>query len=378
MKRSLYGAAFLVGLIAVGWVGFGYVGSNPLALTMTALIGATYLMGALELRRFQQATATLRLALAAIPASLSNLGDWLGAVHPSLRNAVRQRTEGERVGLPGPAMTPYLVGLLVLLGMLGTFLGMVVTLNGAALALESTSDLAAIRAALTAPVKGLGLAFGTSVAGVAASAMLGLLSALCRRERLQTAQQLDTAIATGLRAFSLAHQREETLKALQLQARAMPEVAASLQSMMAQMARHGEALNERLITGQDGFHRQAQTVYAELAASVDQSLKHSLTESARIAGSTIQPVVEAAMTGIAREATALHERMAGTAERHSAALLLTVGQAHTALKSELASNEQQRLATLIQSLEATAASQQRDWQQAGAQQLGQQEDIGRA
>ena len=378
MKRSFYGAAFCVGLIAVGWVGLGYIGSNPLALTMTALIGATYLVGALELHRFQQATATLSLALAGIPATsanLSNLGDWLVGVHPSLRNAVRQRIEGERVGLPGPALTPYLVGLLVLLGMLGTFLGMVVTLNGAAMALEGTSDLAAIRAALTAPVKGLGLAFGTSVAGVAASAMLGLLSALCRRERLQAAQQLDTAIATGLRAFSLAHQREETLKALQQQARAMPEVADRLQAMMAQMARQGEALNERLLAGQDRFHHQAQTVYAALAASVDESLKLSLNESARIAGATIQPVVEATMTGIAREATALHERLAATASQHSAALLRTVGEAHSAFKAELASNEQQRLAVLVQSMEAIAASQEREWQQAGAQQLSQQEQI---
>ncbi|MBC7481512.1 MAG: hypothetical protein H7337_06340 [Rhizobacter sp.] len=375
MKRSFYGAAFFVGLIAVCWIGFGYIGSNPLALTMTALIGATYLVGALELGRFQQATSSLSLALAALPAQLSNLGDWLVAVHPSLRNTVRQRIEGERVGLPGPALTPYLVGLLVLLGMLGTFLGMVVTLNGAAMALEGTSDLAAIRAALTAPVKGLGLAFGTSVAGVAASAMLGLLSALCRRERLQTAQGLDAAIATCLRAFSLAHQREETLKALQLQARAMPEVADKLQAMMAQMALQGEALNERLLAGQDRFHHHAQTVYAALAASVDQSLKHSLTESARIAGATIQPVAEATMNGIAREVTLLHEEIAAAVSQHSASLLLTVGQAHAALQSDLASNEQQRLAALVQSLEAFAASQQREWQQAGAQQLSQQEQI---
>ena len=36
---------------------------------------------------------------------------------------------GFPAGLPGPALTPYLVGLLVMLGMLGTFLGMVVTLT---------------------------------------------------------------------------------------------------------------------------------------------------------------------------------------------------------------------------------------------------------
>ncbi|MCK6410727.1 MAG: helix-hairpin-helix domain-containing protein, partial [Thauera sp.] len=76
-----------------------------------------------------------------------------GQVHPSLHNPVRLRIEGERSGLPGPAVTPYLVGLLVLLGMLGTFLGMVVTLNGAVLALESTTDLHTIRAALAAANK---------------------------------------------------------------------------------------------------------------------------------------------------------------------------------------------------------------------------------
>ena len=167
MNRHLGAAAFLVGLATIAWIAWGYVGSNPLALTMTLLIGAFYVMGATELRRFRQATVTLQQALAALPETVPNLRDWLATLHPSLRNPVRLRVEGERIALPGPAMTPYLVGLLVLLGMLGTFVGMVVTLNGAVMALETTTDLPTIRAALAAPVKGLGLAFGTSVAGVA-------------------------------------------------------------------------------------------------------------------------------------------------------------------------------------------------------------------
>jgi hypothetical protein len=136
---------------------------------------------------------------------------------------VRLRIEGERIGLPGPALTPYLVGLLVMLGMLGTFLGMVVTLNGAVFALEGTTDLQAIRSALAAPIKGLGLAFGTSVAGVAASAMLGLISALSRRERMLTAQLLDTRIATVLRGFSLAHQRQEDLPGAAVASPGLPD-----------------------------------------------------------------------------------------------------------------------------------------------------------
>ena len=180
----------------MGWVGAGYIGATPWGLAITGLIGAFYLTGGLELQRFQRATSTLTQALADLPGPPASLRDWLNRVHPSLQNAVRLRIEGERVGMPGPALTPYLAGFLVLLGMLGTFLGMVVTLTGTGAALETASDLQAIRASLAAPVKGLGLAFGTSLAGVAASAMLGLVSALCRRDRLQAAQALDTKIAT--------------------------------------------------------------------------------------------------------------------------------------------------------------------------------------
>jgi hypothetical protein len=386
MTRYFHHAVFFVGLAAVCWVGVGYIGSNPLALAITLLIGAFYLMGALELHRFRQATATLAQSLADMPEPPGSLGHWLDQLHPSLRNAVRLRIEGERVGLPGPALTPYLAGLLVLLGMLGTFLGMVVTLNGTGIALESAADLQAIRASLAAPVKGLGLAFGTSVAGVAASAMLGLVSALCRRDRLQAAQLLDTKIASTLRVFSLAHQREESFKLLQRQGDAMPELVDRLQAMMAAMERQSQALNERLLASQDGFHSKAEAAYAGLASSVDRSLKQSLTESARVAGAAIQPVVEATMAGIAREAAAMHETIEQGVQRqleglttrfeqHSASLLGTVGQAQAELQAKMASQDQQRLAAWTDALEAMAASLQQEWQQAGARSESQQQEI---
>ncbi|MDD2925959.1 DUF802 domain-containing protein, partial [Rhodoferax sp.] len=314
MKQHFFTGAFGLGALVILWVGAGFVGSNLLALMMTVIIGAVYVAGTLELRQFRQASATLAAALAVIPDKLESLDEWLGGVHPSLQNAVRLRIEGERMGLPGPALTPYLVGLLVMLGMLGTFLGMVVTLNGAAFSLEGSADLQAIRAALAAPIKGLGLAFGTSVAGVASSAMLGLMSAVSRRERMQAAHWLDTKIATALRGFSLAHQRQETYKALQFQAQAMPEVVDQLQAMMAQMERLSLQLNERLISNQDHFHREVKGIYRDLAASVDQSLKDSLRQSAHVAGESIKPVIEVAMTRMAQEANRLHERVVQTAQ----------------------------------------------------------------
>ena len=152
MNRFLHYAIFVAGLATVVWVGTGYVGTNALALAITALIGVAYLVGALELKRFHDATASLAHAVADMPTPPPSLGAWLEPLHPSLRNSVRLRIEGERIGLPGPALTPYLAGLLVLLGMLGTFLGMVVTLNGTGAALDSATDLDAIRASLSAPL----------------------------------------------------------------------------------------------------------------------------------------------------------------------------------------------------------------------------------
>ena len=296
-------------------------------------------------------------------------------MHPALQNPVRLRVEGERVGLPGPALTPYLVGLLVLLGMLGTFLGMVVTLNGAVMALESTTDLATIRAALAAPVKGLGLAFGTSVAGVAASAMLGLMSALCRRARLQAAHLLDTAITGPLRVFSLTHQRQETLKALQLQARFLPEVTLGMQNLMAQIERQNGALHTQLLANQDGLHRNTQTVYSELAASVDASLKKTLADSVQMAGAAMQPVVAATMAGVAQESSLLRDSLARTVQTQLDGVAAQLAMAASALQTDLAARDEQRLAAFSLSLDAIAASLRQEWQLAGRQTLDSQTQI---
>jgi hypothetical protein len=377
--------------MAVVWVGIGFIGSNNyLALTMTTAIAAVYVFGSLELRQYRHATSTLATALAAIPQQLVDLAqgldEWLGSVHASLQNPVRLRIEGERVGLPGPALTPYLVGLLVMLGMLGTFLGMVVTLNGAVFALQGTADLEAMRAALAAPIKGLGLAFGTSVAGVAASAMLGLMSAFSRRERIQTTQLLDSKIATSLRGFSLTHQRQETFKALQLQSQALPQVVDKMQAMMAHMESTSRQLNERLLANQDGFHREVKVIYTDLAGSVDKSLKDSLTQSAQLAGESIKPVVEAAMTGIAKDAVLMHERMIGTTQlnlnafvetfqQRSESLMGSVDEAFSRSQATQAGADKQRLEVWQRSLQSTATALHGEWQQAGAQTLARQQDI---
>ncbi len=359
MNRNFSISAFILGLLAVLWVASGYLGDNHLALAVTLIITAVYIAGALELRCFDANTHGLAEALRAIPDDLAHLGEWLQQVPPALKNNVRLRIEGERVALPGPGLTPYLVGLLVLLGMLGTFLGMVVTLNGAVLALESTTDLHTIRAALAAPVKGLGVAFGTSVAGVATSAMLGLMSALCRRDRLRIGQLLDSRIAGVLRDFSLTHQRQETFKALQAQSQALPELVTTLQAMMTQMAEQNRQLGDHLLAGQQSFHQEAKTLYTDLAQSVDQSLKASLRDSATVAAETIQPVVTATMNGIAGQTRDLHDKLFSTVQTRlddvAGRFTHTLGAAGDTLNQAVTRHEQataaqhQHLQTALQS-----------------------------
>jgi len=352
-KNFFNSVVFLAGLAAVCWIGVGYLGTNPLGVGFALLIGACYVAGALELYRYRQATATLVHAVADADAAQSDLGGWLQRLDPSLRNAVRLRIEGERVALPAPGLTPYLVGLLVLLGMLGTFLGMMATLRGTGLALESATDLQAIRDSLAAPVKGLGFAFGTSIAGVASSAMLGLLAALCRRERLQAVQALDLAIATTLHVHSQAFQRNEAFKLLQRQTELMPALIDRLQAMATGIEQQGAASGERLASNQDAFHARTEAAYTRLAGAVEQSLQAGVAENARALGAALQPVVQATLDGLARETATLHEH---------------VGQAVQRQLDSLASGFETAAARAAQAWDAALAGQ-RDTNQALVQDL---------
>ncbi|MEH6588802.1 MAG: hypothetical protein V7746_01025, partial [Halioglobus sp.] len=292
MTRLIFALAFALGVAAIVWTASIFIGSNNLALAVTAMIAVAFALGFYELANFRGATASLLTALDQLPGSEDgDLDRWIGALHPSLQNAVRQRIEGERLGLPAPFITPYLVGLLVMLGLLGTFVGMVDTLQGAVFALEGTTELQAIRAGLAAPINGLSLAFGTSVAGVAASAMLGLASTLSRRERMLATRELDSRAAKELPELSLSHNRKETYRVMQMQAQALPEVAQRLERLADSLETMGDRLGEKLLENQNQFHDSVDARYSALATSVDSSLQESLSSSARAAADSIRPII---------------------------------------------------------------------------------------
>lgn len=357
MTRTLFRCAvFLAGLAVVGWIAAGYVGSNPLALAVTVLIGVCYLAGSLELLQYQRHTSALSQALAGLTAPPASLNDWLDALPASLRPATRLRVDGERVGLPGPALTPYLVGLLVLLGMLGTFLGMVATLRGTGAALESAADLQAIRASLATPIKGLGFAFGTSVAGVATSAMLGLLAALARRERAEVSRSLDASVSTTLRPFTAAHRRDEALALSQRQADILPALVEQLRGLTAALQQQHQDLGQRLSTSQDAFHGKTETLYTRLADTLGQALKDSAAESARAAGAAIQPAAEATLAGLTRETATWQASVSQTLQQQVDAIATRLGTTTDTLATRLDTATGAIAQQLAQSTQAIAAN----------------------
>ena len=75
MKKHFFNGAFLLGAALLAWVVVGFIlGAHVLALVMTLIIAAVYAFGALELRQFRQATATLSAALETVPAEMRELG----------------------------------------------------------------------------------------------------------------------------------------------------------------------------------------------------------------------------------------------------------------------------------------------------------------
>ncbi|RZA14697.1 MAG: DUF802 domain-containing protein, partial [Lysobacteraceae bacterium] len=299
MKRHpLHLFLFLIGLAAVAGIAVVHAASNPWVLAVTLLIGVVYLAGAFELDRYRKATASLVAATGSISPAPADLAAWLATLDPSLRGAVRLRIAGERSPLPAPALAGYLSGLLVLLGMLGTLLGMMATLRGTGMALETATDLQAIRDSLAAPVKGLGFAFGTSIAGIATSASLGLLAALCRRERGEAGRVLDVAIAGPLHVFTPQQRRDEAHALLQQQVALMPALVERLQAMADAIERRDAASHERQAAHQDAFHARTEAIHVQLAASVQQALHDSVARGAAAASEALQPMMQAtALTG---------------------------------------------------------------------------------
>ena len=359
MIRILIFCASALGAAAILWTCAEFIGNDSLAFAITLVIGAVYVIGLVELARFRHATASLTHALERPPTDAEHaLEDWLAQLHPSLSASTRLRIGGQPVGLPAPVLTPYLVGLLVMLGLLGTFAGMVETLGGAVIALEGSTELAAIRNGLAAPIEGLGMAFGTSVAGVAASAMLGLNATLCRRERLMAVRTLDNAVGSHFRQYSLAYQQQATFTALQAQSAALPAVAEQLSAIGQRLESMGERLEQVLVEQQSGHLQSQQAQFSALADTVAESLNTSLASSGRLAGDSLRPVMTEAMADIRNDIQASQQQYLEQQAHSLSQLREQSDTRYSELREQLINADQQRFEQLRSDLESLHDSHQ--------------------
>lgn len=375
MTRIFSFAVFALGAVVVLWMGSSFVHSNALALLVTVLIAAAYTAGFVELLRYQSASESLENALRAAQQPVRDLNEWLQQLHPSLRFAVRQRIYGESTGLPAPLLTPYLVGLLVMLGLLGTFIGMVETLQGAVGALQGSTELEAVREGLAAPIQGLGMAFATSVAGVTASAMLGLISTLSRKQRLQASRQLDGEMAGAFKQHSLSYQRRQTYEVLQAQSAALPAVAEQLGTLAQQLDERMQTLVDNLSHSQESLQNSLSGQYKTLSESVQAALSEGFRDTGRLAAESAQPVLKTFADTLASETDNTRQHLAAVAEQQLAAITDQLGRSGETLQqnwqaaqhSQEAANE--RLLTAMAEQAVAAQQREANWQGAATQRL---------
>lgn len=330
MTRIVSIVLFALGAVVVLWMGAGFIGSSLLALLVSVLIAAAYTTGFVELLRYQSETDALSRAMETSEQPIEDLQQWLKGLPLSLRFAVRQRINGEALGLPAPLLTPYLVGLLVMLGLLGTFIGMVETLQGAVGALEGNTELEAVRDGLAAPIQGLGLAFATSVAGITASAMLGLISTLSRRERLQVSRLLDSEMAGAFKQHSLNFQRRETYDVLRAQASALPAAAEQLGLLAKHFDERMQQLTEQLSENQDNLQNQLIQQVEKLSQSVEASLTTGFQDTGRVAAESAAPVLKDFVAELDGQSKATQRELGAT-----------VGQQLSDIKEQLSASNSQ-------------------------------------
>ena len=231
--RLAIAIAGAIGLVVLARTAAYYQRQDSLALGLVATMGVAFLVGLGEL--FQRSTRAARLTreLSALP-SPATASAVDGASAP-LRTMLRARL-AHAPGAASAPMAPYLVGLLVMLGLLGTFLGLFETLRGAREALTTSGDIDALRASLALPMQGLTRSFGTSAAGISTSAMLGLAATLARGSEARFARALSAYAAEALAPLTLEHRQLAMLEKLVRHGEALPLAAAALQRAVTTLA----------------------------------------------------------------------------------------------------------------------------------------------
>ena len=280
---------------------FTAFGANPL---LNALIVIVLLIGiawnirqvtrlspeVLWLETFQRART--RLGQIAPPKLLAPMASMLAARAAKGKNGERpggERMGAERFTISAPAMrslldsiasrldesrelSRYMTGLLIFLGLLGTFWGLLLTVSSVGDVINGMSvgsgDINALfeqlKTGLSRPLKGMGTAFSSSMLGLAGALVLGFLDLTAGQAQNRFYNELEEWLAAITRLSSGV-----------LGAETEGSVPAYVQALLEQTAENMENLQSILARGEEGRRETNQTVMTltERIATLSDSMR---------------------------------------------------------------------------------------------------------
>src|SRR5262245_24940857 len=127
-RLGIVGAGAIGVLVAARTAAF-YLDVDRVALALSLLIAAGLAFGIAELLSRVARVERIEGELARLPRPATV--EAIDKTSAPLRTVLRARLSGVRATIPSAGFASYLVGLLVMVGLLGTFLGLVDALRGA-------------------------------------------------------------------------------------------------------------------------------------------------------------------------------------------------------------------------------------------------------
>ncbi|MET0287305.1 MAG: hypothetical protein ABW352_22660 [Polyangiales bacterium] len=308
-----------------------YLGKDPLASLIVGAIAAAFAVGLLELLGRVLRAGALERELATLPASPVEAN--VDAASPLLSSMLRARLEqAPQPGL-GESSAPFLTGLLVMLGLLGTLLGLFQTVHGAGHALTNSADVDALRRSLSLPIDGLTRSFGCSAAGISASAMLGIAIALVRRREGRALRAFYAYASGPLRALSPLRRQARALELLASQGSALPQTASAFESVGTKLSQ----LATQLVTQQQSALEAQEKMFGELVAA----MRGEMGKLSGVAGDALQ-----------QSASTLIEQLAARSNEAQKTQAEALAGAARTMTSELTRDAAQRRGEATQAMEA--------------------------
>ncbi len=195
------------------------------------------------------------------------------ATLPYLLDSLGERGESRRT------LPRYLAGTLIVLGLLGTFWGLLQTVQGIEGIIGTLSGdqhanvaafVSALREQMAGPISGMALAFSTSLFGLGASLILGFTETQLGRAVAHGQTRIEETIVTGLLPFWRAQRRPENLD---LEAEDRPAYTAALLEGISQRLDSLTEQMDRLLSRQP----EPDTVSRSMD-KVSEELRHELQE----------------------------------------------------------------------------------------------------